>query len=173
MSNIFRRYWVSRLFNSRNQTFSDGDTSRAAALLAAVARSFEIAQPFFTRKDVRREGSIHTLSRIDRVFVNLPMADLRDFQCHSHTIGTIGDRSVPSIDHTPVRLVIECSRSEHMNHPVIRRWPTQHPLFICALDVEHRNKLYDVDPFIALDQFRACAKGRQATSDQHSDHPWG
>ena len=49
-----------------------------------------------------------------------------------------------------------------MDHCVIQRSLTQHPLFICALDVEHRNKLYDVDPFIALDQFRACAKGRQA-----------
>ena len=77
------------------------------------------------------------------------MAELRDFQCHSHTIGTIGDRSVPS------------------DHPIIRRWLTQHPLFISALGVEHRNMVYDVDPFIALDQFtevafRACAKARQA-----------
>ena len=46
--------------NPQNQTFSHGDASRAAALLAAFPRFVEIAQPFFTRKDVRRDGSIHT-----------------------------------------------------------------------------------------------------------------
>ena len=77
---------------SRDQTFSDGDASRAAApprhLSPALLR---FAQPFFTRRVVRRDGSIHTLSRIDRMFLNLPMSELRDFQCHSHTVGTIGD----------------------------------------------------------------------------------
>ena len=82
------------------QTFSNGDATRAAALLAAFSRSLEIAQPFFIRKDVRRDGSIHTLSRIDRDLLNLPIAELRDFQRHSHTIGITGDKSVPS-DHHP------------------------------------------------------------------------
>ena len=54
-----------------------------------------------------------------------------------------------------------------MDHPVIRRWLTKHPRFISTLDFEHRNKLYDVDLFIALDQFkevafRACTNARQA-----------
>ena len=92
--------------NSRTQTFSDGDASRAAALLAAFSRAVEIDQPSFTRKDMRRDGSVHTLSRIDRIFTNPPMAELRDFRCHSHTIGTIGDKSVPS-DHIPFWPTIE------------------------------------------------------------------
>ena len=109
-------------------------------------RSVKIAQPFFTRKGVRRDGSIHTSSRIDDIFVRPPMADLRDFQCHSHIVGTIGDKSISS-DHIPVQLVIECPRKQQLDHPVIRRWLTQHPLFTIALEVEHRNMLYDVDPF--------------------------
>ena len=76
---------------------------------AAFSRSVEIAQLFFIRKDVRRDGSIQTLSRVDRGLVVLLMAEMRDFQCHSHTVGTIGDKSVPS-DHIPVRLVIERPR---------------------------------------------------------------
>ena len=95
--------------NSRCQTCSDGDAIRAAALLAAFSRSVDIAQLFFTRKNMRRDGSIHMLSPIDRVLVNLPMAEMRDFQCRSHTVGTIGDKSVPS-DHIPVRHVIERPR---------------------------------------------------------------
>ena len=60
---------------------------RAAALLAAPSHSFQIAQPFFTFTDLRRDGSIRKLSRIDRVFANLPMAELRDFQCHPTRLG--------------------------------------------------------------------------------------
>ena len=43
--------------NSRTQTFSN-DTSRAAALPATVPRAVEIAQTYFTRADMRRDGSI-------------------------------------------------------------------------------------------------------------------
>ena len=57
--------------NPRSQSSSGGDASRAAALLAAFPRSVEITQPYFMRKDERRIGFIHTLSRIDRIFVNL------------------------------------------------------------------------------------------------------
>ena len=137
-----------------------------AALLTAFHRSVEHAQPHFTRKDERRDGSIHTLSRIDRIFVNLPVAELRDFQCHFHTIGSIGEHSVPS-DHTPVRLTIESLRAKQQDHPAIRRWLVQHPIFISALHEEHGNLIYDVDSYIALEQFkevafRARTKARQA-----------
>ena len=62
--------------NSRTKTFSDGDTYRAAALLAAFLRAAEIAL----------DGAIYTLSRIDRLFINLPMAELRDVRCHSRCL---------------------------------------------------------------------------------------
>ena len=88
-------------FNSGSQTLIDGDASRAAALFVALSRSVEIAQPFFARKDVRRDCALHTLSRIDRIFVTLPMAELRDFQCH-----------------IPVRLAIECRRKQQ-DHPAM------------------------------------------------------
>ena len=70
---------------------------------------------------------------------------MRDSQCHFHIAGTIGDKSIPS-DHIPVRIAIECPRKKQMDHPVIRRWLTQHPLFISALDIEHRNMMYNTDP---------------------------
>ena len=53
------------------------------------------------------------------------MAEPRDFQCHFHAIGFIGDKSIPS-DHIPVRLVIECPRKKQLDHLVIRRGLTHH-----------------------------------------------
>ena len=127
--------------NARTQTFSDGDLSRAAALLTALPRAVEIDGPYCSRKDSRRDGSIHTLSSTDRIFTIFQMAESRDFQCQSHTVETVGDRSIPS-DHVPVRLIIECPRHRKSGHPVILRWLAKHPLFDCALREEHRNMMY-------------------------------
>ena len=96
-------------------TFSDGDAGRAAALLAAFSRAVENA------------------SHVDHIFTNLPMAELRDFQHHSHTVGTIGEKSVPS-DHIPVRLAIGSLPNWTNGLPC-------HPLFVNLLDVEHRNMM--------------------------------
>ena len=57
----------------------------------------------------------------------LPVAELRDFRCHCHTIGSVGDTSVPTV-HIPVKLTIECLRIEQQDEFVIRRWLAQHPL---------------------------------------------
>ena len=35
------------------------------------------------------------LSRIDRIFVNLPVAEARDFHCFSHVFENLGERSIP------------------------------------------------------------------------------
>ena len=157
--------------NSRNQTFSDGDASRAAALLAVFRRSVEIAESFAIRKDVRRDDSIHTSSRIDRVFVNLPIAELRDFPpCHLATsVRTFGE-TTPSTRHPALIAFSSISRllSYVIFHPAIWRRLTQQPLFISALDEKHRNMMYDVDPFIALDKFkdvafRACTQSQPTT----------
>ena len=109
--------------------------------LTAFPRAVEIDRPCCSRKDSRRDGSIHTLSRTDRIFTIFPMAELRDFQCQSHTVETVGDRSIPS-DHVRVRLIIECPRNEQSDHPVILRWLAKHPLFDCVLHEEHRNMMY-------------------------------
>ena len=47
-----------------------------------------------------------TLSRIDRIFLNLPMAGARDFHCYSHVFENLENRTIPS-DHAVVRLVIQ------------------------------------------------------------------
>ena len=66
----------------------------------------EIAQPDYTRKDSTALGVKGTLSRIDRIFINLPMAEARDFHCNSHVFENLGKRTIPS-DHAAVRLVVQ------------------------------------------------------------------
>ena len=68
------------------------------------------------------------------------MTELRHFQCQSHTVQNVCDKSIPS-DHVPVRLIVECPRNRQSDHPVILRWLTKHPLFDCALHEEHRNMM--------------------------------
>ena len=59
---------------------------------------FQVAQSDYTRKDATALGVIRTLSRIDRIFINLPMAEARDFHCYSHVFENLGKKTVPS-DH--------------------------------------------------------------------------
>ena len=87
----------------------EGDTGKAAFFHSFFPRVLEIAQPDFTRRDSTADGTIRTLSRIDREFVNLPMAEARDFHCYSHVLENLGERSIPS-DHAAARVVI---------HPVL------------------------------------------------------
>ena len=66
-------------FNVWNQTFTDGDTRKAALLHVFFLAFSKIAPPDFARRDSTVEGVLRTLSRIDRAFINLTMAEGRDF----------------------------------------------------------------------------------------------
>ena len=90
-------------FNSWNQTFSDGEAGKAALFRSFFPHVLEIAQPDITRRDSTADGTIRTLSRIDLAFINLPMAEARDFHCCSHVFENLGERSIPS-DHAAVRV---------------------------------------------------------------------
>ena len=93
-------------FNVVNQTFTDGDTGKTAALHSYFPNILEIAQPDYTGRDFSVGDIIHTLSRIDRIFINMPMAEVRDFHCYSHDFEKLSNRTIPS-DHTAVRCVIQ------------------------------------------------------------------
>ena len=79
---------------------------KAALFHSLFPRVLEIAQPDFTRRDSTVDGVLRTLSRIDRAFINLTMAEARDFHCYSHVLENLGERSIPS-DHAAVRVVIQ------------------------------------------------------------------
>ena len=53
---------------------------RGKRLLSAFfPHAVEIAQPNFTRKDTAADGTLRTLSWIDRAFIHLPVAEARFF----------------------------------------------------------------------------------------------
>ena len=86
-------------FKFWNQTFTDG-----AMFHSLFPHVLEIAQPDYTRRDSTAIGIIRTLSRINRIFMNLPMAEAQDFHCHSHVFENLGNRTIPS-DHAAVRVI--------------------------------------------------------------------
>ena len=59
-------------------------------------------------KDFTTIGITRTLSRIDRIFINLPMVEARDFHCYSRVFENLGILSILN-DHAAVRLVFEKS----------------------------------------------------------------
>ena len=77
-------------FNVWNQTFTDGDPGKTAVFHSFFPLVLEVAQSAYRRKD-----SIRTLSRIDRIFLNLPMAEVRDFHCSSHVDENF-EKKIPS-----------------------------------------------------------------------------
>ena len=77
-------------FNVWNQTFTDGDPRKTAMFHSFFPHVLEIAQPDYTRRDSTALGILRTLSRIDRIFINLTMAEARDFHCYSHVFENLG-----------------------------------------------------------------------------------
>ena len=113
----------------------------------------EIAQPDFTRKDSSANGIIRTLSRIDRIFTNMPKAEARDFHCYSHVFENLGNRTIPS-DHTAVRLAIQKPTNWRQQDKRIPGWMSKHPVFCSILKRLHDGHRYSDEPFCALAEFK-------------------
>ena len=115
--------------------------------------ALEIAQPNFIRKDTAADGTLRTLSRIDRAFIDVPMAEARDFHCHSHVADNLGERSRPSY-HVAIRVVIQkpldyCS--------TVKRIPScmsKHSIFCFILKQISGGHQYPDEPFAALADFK-------------------
>ena len=114
---------------------------------------FEIAQPDRTRRDSTALGIIRTLSRIDRILKNLPVAEARDFHCYSHVLENLGNRIIPS-DHAAVRLVIQQPRTRGHLSKRIPSWMSKHPIFCSLLQRLHDDHRCSPDPFGALAEFK-------------------
>ena len=89
---------------------------------------FNIYDLDYTRRDSTTLGVIRTLSRIDHIFINLPMAEARDFQCYSHVFENLGKRTIPS-DHVAVRLVIQKPTNRGHQSKRIPSWMSKHLIF--------------------------------------------
>ena len=122
----------------------------------------EIAQPDYTRRDSTALGIIRTLSRIDRIIINLPMAEARDFHCYSHVFENLGNRTIPS-DHAALRLVIQKPTNRGQQGNRIPRWMTKHPVFCSILKRLHDNHRFSANPFGALAEFKVLLKASKQT----------
>ena len=137
----------------RNQTFTDGDTRKTAIFHSCFPHVLENAQPDYTRRDSTALGIIRTLSRIDRIFVNLPMAEARDFHYHSHVFESLVNWTIPS-DHAAVRLVIPKPTTRGHQSKRFPSWMSKHPIFCSLLQQLHDDHRFSPDPFGALAEFK-------------------
>ena len=76
---------------------------------------------------------MRTLSRIDRAFFNLPVAEARDFHCYSHVTDNLGERSIPS-DHVAVRVVAQKPTNRCDQVKRIPSGMSNNPLFLLYLE---------------------------------------
>ena len=136
-------------FNVWNQTFTDGDAGKAAPFRSFFPHVREIEQPDFTRKDSTADGTTRTLSRIDRAFINLLMAEARGFHCYSHVFENLGKRSIPS-DHAAVRVVIQKPTTRAHQGRRIPSWMSKHLIFCSILKQVSDDHQYPEDPSVDL-----------------------
>ena len=133
-------------FNVWTQTFTHGDTGKAALLHSLFPRVLEIAQPDYRRRDSSVNGVLRTLSRIDSAFINIPMAEARDFHCYSHVFENLGKRSIPTI----------------RGHQGKRSpsWMSKHPVFCSILKRLDDDHQYLAHPYGALADFKIIQEKR-------------
>ena len=117
-----------------SQTFTDGDTGKAA---------------LFHLERLLHHWDLRTLSRIDRAFMNMLMAEARDF----HVFENLGKRSIPS-DHAAVGVVIQKPTIRTRQVKRNPSWMSKHPSFCSILKQINDDHRYPVDPFCALADFK-------------------
>ena len=109
----------------------------------------EVAQSDFSRSDSAALGDIRTLSRIDRIFINLLVAEARDSHCSSHVDENFGEKTFLS-DHAAVRLLIQKPTHRLHQNKRVPSWMSKHPMFVSILQQLHDDHRFSLDPFCAL-----------------------
>ena len=86
---------------------------------------------------------------IDRIFINLLMAEARDFHCSSHVDENLGKKNIPS-DHAAVRLVILKPTHRGVQNKRIPSWMSKHPMLGSILQHLHDDLSFSPDPFLCV-----------------------
>ena len=106
---------------------------------------------------------LRTPSSIDRAFINVPMAQARDFHYHSHATDNVGERSIRS-DHVAVRGVIQTPLDYCGTVKRIPSWMFKHLVFSTLLKQISDNHQYTDEPFAAVADFKLIIeKARKRT----------
>ena len=82
-------------------------------------------------------GSYALFQGLIAFFMNLPMAEARDFHCCSHVFENLGNRSIPS-DHAAVRLVIQKMSNRGQQCQRIPNWMFKHLIFLVFVEAASR-----------------------------------
>ena len=114
----FISQWVGIFF------WVTGDPRKTAMFHSFSTRRW-IAQSDYTRRDSSVLWIIRTMSRI---FLNLPLAEARDFHCYSHDFENLGNRTIPS-DHEAGLLVIQKPTTRRHLSKGIPSWMCKRPVF--------------------------------------------
>ena len=156
--------WISIFARMRKEGWLFGiRPSLMVAVKAALFYVLEIAQPHFTRRDSTADGTIRTLSRIDRALINLPTAEARDVHCYSHVFENLGKRCIPS-DHAAVRVVIQKPTIRDDQAKRIPSWMSKHPVLCSILKQINDDHQYPDDPFVALAEFKTILERQTPNS---------
>ena len=139
--------------NVWNQTFTDGDARKTAVFHSFFAHVLEVAQSGYTRRDSTALGVIRSLSRLDRFFINLPMAEHESSIVILMSSRTWGLGTIPS-DHTAVRLVIQKPTTRGHMSKRIPSWMSKDPVFCSLVQRLHDDHGFSPDPSCALAEFK-------------------
>jgi exonuclease III len=130
-----------RRFDTESATETASSDPIAQAFENIFADLVELAQPNYTRANslLAPTAALKTLSRIDRLYTNVPPADLHDLLVQVDTVGSVLDRNRPS-DHLPVsaRLSRPPLRQGHAripNHIVTHPFFSKHLLALNSNDL--------------------------------------
>ena len=76
---------------------------------------------------------IRTLSRIDNTFINIPIAETRDFRCRTQTFGDLSTIVLNQVTKPLIHAAIQKPASRAQEHASIQAWLTRHWIFCLAL----------------------------------------
>ena len=85
-------------------------------------------------------------------FVNLLVAEARDFHCSSHVVENLGKKIIAS-DHAAVRFAIQKPTNRGHQSQRIPSWMSKHPIFCSIVQQLHDNHRFSNDRFCALAEF--------------------
>ena len=121
------------------QAESNANPRLATFFEELFANFTELHQGAHTRRDTRGDR-FTTLSRLDRLYVNLPPAEVLDRHPHTAADGIVTNPKEPS-DHIPVTSRLRAPATAPSEWRSTPRWITAHPKFL-----EHTGDFIDVLP---------------------------
>ena len=145
-----------RAYNVDRRAFMESNSSEqlGVAWNQALGGLVEHHQPDFTRAQNGPHGA--TLSRIDRIYSNIPAWRSLTTEIRTTTVGRVTDEGRLS-DHIPVLSFI--CHSKDTNTRPLSLWTTKDPFYADALGMEMRRfRLEEMSPQCAVKQVKVCMR---------------